>query len=53
MYNYINTLDNEEYNDNFTLLQNIPYKEFKNMEATLEQEGLYPKALIQVNLIDE
>jgi hypothetical protein len=46
-------LDEEEYNDNFTLLQNIPRKEFKNMNATLKEEGLHPKALVQVNLIDE
>jgi hypothetical protein len=35
------------------ILQTIPKKEYSNMTATLEEEGLHPKALVQIDNIDE
>jgi len=35
------------------ILQTIPKKEYNNMKATLEEEGLHPKALVQIDNTDE
>ena len=52
LYDYVTSLGEEIYtekqNKNFTLHQPFPPKIYDNMEYTLEQEGLYPNALIQI-----
>ena len=52
LYDYVTSLGKEIYtekqNKNFTLHQPFPPKIYDNMEYTLEQEGLYPNALIQI-----
>ena len=41
-------LYSEEGNTNFSLYQPFPPKKYDNMENTLEQEGLFPNAVIQI-----
>ena len=52
LYDYVTSLGEEIYtekqNKNFTLHQPFPPKIYDNMEYTLEQEGLYPNALVQI-----
>ena len=52
LYDYVTSLGKEIYtekqNKNFTLHQPFPPKIYDNMEYTLEQEGLYPNALVQI-----
>ena len=38
----------EKQYQNFSLHQPFPPKKYDNMEFTLEQEGLYPNALVQI-----
>ena len=52
LYDYITTLGNEIYSEEghngFSLFQPFPPKKYTNMENTLEQEGLFPNAVIQI-----
>ncbi len=52
LYDFITSLGNEIYseegNTSFSLYQPFPPKKYDNMENTLEQEGLFPNAVIQI-----
>ncbi len=52
LYDYVTSLGEEIYtekqNKNFTLHQPFPPKIYDKFENTLEQEGLYPNALVQI-----
>ena len=52
LYDYVTSLGNEIYseegNNTFSLFQPFPPKKFDIMENTLEQEGLFPNAVIQI-----
>ena len=52
LYDYITSLGNEIYseegNNGFSLFQPFPPKKYSNMTNTLEQEGLFPNAVIQI-----
>ena len=52
LYDYIESLGNEIYtrdgNGVFSLYQPFSPKKYENMENTLEKEGLFPNALIQI-----
>ena len=52
LYDYIESLGNEIYtgdgNGVFSLYQPFPPKKYENMENTLEEEGLFPNAIIQI-----
>ena len=52
LYDYIASLGKEIYseegNSGFSLYQPFPPKKYTNMENTLEQEGLFPNAVIQI-----
>ena len=37
----------------YELSQTMPKKVYQDMAATLESESLFPKALVQVGLIDQ
>ena len=52
LYDFITSLGNEIYseegNTSFSLYQPFPPKKYDNMENTLESEGLFPNAVIQI-----
>ena len=52
LYEYITSLGNEIYTEDengvFSLYQPFPPKKYDNMENTLENEGLFPNAVIQI-----
>ena len=52
LYEYIKSLGNEIYTEDgngiFSLYQPFPPKKYDNMENTLESEGLFPNAVIQI-----
>ena len=52
LYDYVTSLGNEIYseegNNGFSLYQPFPPKKYTNMENTLEKEGLFPNAVIQI-----
>ena len=52
LYDYITSLGKEIYtekeNNNFSLYQPFPPKRYDIMENTLEKEGLFPNAVIQI-----
>ena len=52
LYDYVTSLGREIYteedNNNFSLFQLFPPKKYEQMENTLEQEGLFPNAVIQI-----
>ena len=52
LYDYVTSLGRdiytEEDNNNFSLFQPFPPKKYEQMENTLEQEGLFPNAVIQI-----
>ena len=52
LYEYIKSLGNEIYTEDgngiFSLYQPFPPKKYENMENTLENEGLFPNAVIQI-----
>ena len=52
LYDYVTSLGNdiysEEGNSTFSLYQPFPPKKYSIMENTLEQEGLFPNAVIQI-----
>ena len=52
LYDFVTSLGNEIYseegNNTFSLFQPFPPKKFDIMENTLEQEGLFPNAVIQI-----
>ncbi len=51
LYAYVGTLGESE-NLSYELSQPIPKLVYNNMQATLADEGLVPKALVQVGLIE-
>ena len=52
LYNYVASLGREIYteeeNNTFSLYQPFPPKKYDNLENTLEKEGLFPNAIIQI-----
>ena len=52
LYDYITSLGNEIYteeeNNGFSLYQPFPPKKYDEMNNTLEKEGLFPNAIIQI-----
>ena len=52
LYDYITSLGREIYteeeNNNFSLFQPFPPKKYDNMDNTLEKEGLFPNAIVQI-----
>ena len=52
LYDYVTSLGKEIYTEedynSFSLYQAFPPKKFENMENTLEEEGLFPNAIIQI-----
>ena len=52
LYEYITSLGNEIYTEDgngvFSLYQPFPPKKYDNMESTIENEGLFPNAVIQI-----
>ena len=52
LYDYVTSLGNEIYseegNNSFSLYQPFPPKKYDIMENTLEKEGLFPNAVIQI-----
>ena len=52
LYDYVTSLGKEIYteeeNNTFSLYQPFPPKKYEIMENTLEQEGLFPNAIIQI-----
>jgi len=52
LYDYVTSLGSdiysEEGNSSFSLYQPFPPKKYSNMENTLEQEGLFPNAVVQI-----
>ena len=52
LYDYVTSLGRDIYtegeNNNFSLYQPFPPKKYDNMENTLEMEGLFPNAIIQI-----
>ena len=57
LYLYIKSLGREIYDDNnenhFSLIQSFPFKNLDNVQNnTLEQEGLFPNAMLQIKAIE-
>ena len=52
LYDFVTSLGkeiyNEEGNNSFSLYQPFPPKKYENMDNTLEEEGLFPNAIIQI-----
>ena len=52
LYDYVTSLGNEIYteeeNNGFSLYQPFPPKKYDEMNNTLEKEGLFPNAIIQI-----
>ena len=52
LYDYVTSLGKEIYteeeNNSFSLYQPFPPKKYEEMENTLEKEGLFPNAVIQI-----
>ena len=52
LYEYVESLGKEIYSEDgegvFSLYQPFPPKKYENMENTLENEGLFPNAVIQI-----
>ena len=52
LYDYITSLGDEIYtekeNNSFSLFQPFPPKKYEEMENTLEKEGLFPNAIVQI-----
>ena len=52
LYEYVNSLGKEIYteeeNNGFSLYQPFPPKKYGDMDNTLEKEGLFPNAIIQI-----
>ena len=52
LYDYVTSLGKEIYteeeNNSFSLYQPFPPKKYEEMENTLEKEGLFPNAIIQI-----
>lgn len=52
LYNFVTSLGKEIYteeeNNTFSLYQPFPPKKYENMNNTLEEEGLFPNAIIQI-----
>ena len=52
LYEFVASLGKEIYteeeNNSFSLYQPFPPKKFENMNSTLENEGLFPNAIIQI-----
>ena len=52
LYDYVTSLGKEIYteeeNNSFSLYQPFPPKKYDNMENTLEKEGLFPNAVVQI-----
>ena len=52
LYDFVTSLGKEIYteeeNNNFSLYQPFPPKKYEEMNNTLEQEGLFPNAVIQI-----
>lgn len=55
LYFFIESLGKEIYTEEdsttFELIQNFPFKKYDNKEKTLEEEGLFPNAVLQIKEI--
>lgn len=53
LYTYIESLENQTFNEEgkFELIQPFPFKAYKDKEKTLEEEKLFPNAVIQIREI--
>ena len=56
LYDFVDTLGRDIYTENhyfkFELIQTFPFKRYDNKEKTLEEEGLFPNAMLQIKEID-
>jgi hypothetical protein len=52
LYNYIESLENIEHNNKLELIQTFPFIAYTNKEKTLEEEKLFPNAVLQVKELD-
>ena len=56
LYNYIESLGREIYTETyinkFILIQTFPFKYLENKDKTLEEEDLFPNAVLQIKEID-
>ena len=52
LYDFVNSLGKEIYseeeNNKFSLYQPFPPKKYVDMDNTLEKEGLFPNAVVQI-----
>ena len=53
LYNFVDSLGKEIFSesDNYQLVQTFPNKSFSDRERSLEDEGLFPNAIIQIREI--
>ena len=57
LYTYVKSLGKAIYNDpedeGFSLVQPFPFKNFNDLqENTLEQEGMFPNAVLQIRTVE-
>ncbi len=56
LYNFIESIGREIYTETyinkFILIQTFPFKNLENKEKTLEEENLFPNAMLQIKEID-
>ena len=50
LYDYVDSLGQGilQESDKYDLVQSMPKKEYNNMEKSLEEEGLWPNAILQI-----
>ena len=56
LYDFVDTLGRDIYTEDnyykFELIQTFPFKRYNNKDKTLEEEGLFPNAMLQIKEID-
>ncbi len=54
LYSFVESLENQSFNKEgqFELVQTFPYKVFNKMDSSLEEEKLFPNAVIQLKELD-
>lgn len=50
LYDYVSSIEEKifEESDEFDIIQQFPYKIFDDMEKTIEEEKLFPNAMLQI-----
>jgi FAS-associated factor 2 len=52
LYDYIDSLGDkvsfESTSGNYVIMQSMPKKEYREKDKTLQQEGLFPRAMLQI-----